>query len=333
MNILYIGPYRQKSIPGLTSLFILMNLLKNTNHKVSARPIYINKEPTNEDILQNIVKAEQEQYDNYDIVIQHTTADMSRKINAIKKNIIILINNEEILSEDTIEKLAGFDSVLVDSKTTYNLYKAYYPKIANKLVTYDYDIIIPPMQVGQFNVNPFEISKKLYFIGDYKDNINIIYNLCHSFIKHSVNSIDEHSLILYLFNMDPNTKQNITNNINQIYSSYGIKYAINRIIIAPIECNLINIITAHNTGLVYININESNSNSLNYKICNSLNKNILNFNDTDYIFEFTRNNRISDKNCLGISCSSIDNKINKLLNNNYTEQPQPFKKQHISTLI
>jgi hypothetical protein len=133
--------------------------------------------------------------------------------------------------------------------------------------------------------------------------------------------------------MDPNTKQNITNNINQIYSSYGIKYAINRIMIAPIECNLINIITAHNTGSVYININESNSNSLNYKICNSLNKNILNFNDTDYIFEFTRNNRISDKNCLGISCSSIDNKINKLLNNNYTEQPQPFKKQHISTLI
>ena len=310
MNILYIGPYRQKSLAGLTSLFILMNLLKNKKHKISSRPIYLDKEPINQDIVEDIIKAEREQYDSYDVIIQHTTPDMSIKINAVKKNIIILINNEEILSDDVLEKLAGFDSILVDNKITYNLYKEYYPKISSKLTTYDYDLLIPPMQLSQFDVNPFEITKKLYFIGDYKDNINNIYNLCNAFIKHSANCVDEYSLILYLFNMDTRIKQNITNNINEIYSSYGIKYAINRIMIAPIDCNLQNIITAHNTGSIFINISESNSNSLNYKICNSLNKKILDFNDTDYTFEFTRNNRITDKRCLGISCGSIDNKIN-----------------------
>jgi hypothetical protein len=318
---------------GLTSLFILMNLLQNKQHKISSRPLYQETEPVNQNIIQDIVRAEHERYDSYDIVIQHTTPDMAIKINAVKKNIIILINNEEILSEDVVEKLAGFDTILVDNKTTYNLYKEYYPRIASKLTTYDYDLLIPPMQLTQFDVNPFGITKKLYFIGDYKDNINNIYNICHAFIKHSVNCVDEYSLILYLFNIDPSIKQNITSNINQIYSSYGIKYAINRIMIAPIDCTLENIITAHNTASIFININESNSNSLNCKICNSLNKNVLSFNDTDYIFEFTRNNRVSGKRCLGISCGSIDNKINKALNNNYTDQPQPFKKQHISTLI
>jgi hypothetical protein len=333
MNILYIGPYRQKSMVGLTSLFILMNLLQNKKHKVSSRPIYLDKDPINQDIVQDIIKAEHGQYDSYDVIIQHVTLDMCVKINAVKKNIIIPINNEEILSEDDVEKLAGFDTILVDNKTIYNLYKEYYSKIANRLTTYDYDLVIPPTQLAQFDVSPFGITKKLYFIGDYQNNINNIYSLCHAFIKHSVNCSDEYSLILYLFNIDPSIKQNITNNINQIYSSYKIKYAINRIIIAPIDCNLQNIITAHNTGSVFINIGDSNSNSLNYKICNSLNKQIINFNDTDYIFEFTRNNRVTDKKCLGVSCGSIDTKINKALNNNCTDQPQPFKKQHISALI
>lgn len=317
---------------GLTSLVILMNLLQNKKHKVSSRPIYLNKDPINQDIVQEVVKAEHDQYDSYDIIIQHVTLDMCIKINAVKKNIVIPINNQEILSEDDLEKLAAFDAILVDNKTIYNLYKEYYSKIANKLTTYDYDLFIPPTQLAEFDVNPFGITKKLYFIGDYENNINNIYSLCHAFIKHSINCTDEYSLILYLFNIDPNIKQNITNNINQIYSSYEIKYAINRIMIAPIDCNLQNIITAHNTGSVYINIGDSNSNSLNYKISNSLNKQIINFNDTDYIFEFTRNNRIHNKQCLGVSCGSIDTKMNKALNN-CIDQPQPFKKQHISTLI
>jgi len=333
MNILYIGPYRQKSIVGLTSLVILTNLLQNKKHKVSSRPIYLNKDPINPDIPQNIIQSENDQHDSYDVIIQHVDVETCVKINSVKKNIIILINNEEILSDDDIEKLLKFDTILVDNKTTYNLYKEHYPKIANKLTTYDYDLMVPSMQLAQFDMNPFGITKKLYFIGDYQNNINNIYSLCHAFIKHSVNCNDEYSMILYLFNIDTNIKQNIINNINQIYSSYEIKYAINRIVIAPIDCNLQNIITAHNTGSVFINIGDNNSNSLNYKIGSSLNKTILNFNDTDYIFEFTRNNRITNKKCLGISCSSIDTKINKTLNNNYTDQPQPFKKQHISAVI
>jgi hypothetical protein len=42
MNILYIGPYRQKGTVGITSLFVLINILSKTNTRVSSRPIYIN---------------------------------------------------------------------------------------------------------------------------------------------------------------------------------------------------------------------------------------------------------------------------------------------------
>lgn len=326
-NILYIAPYKQININGILSLFILVNLIKS-RFNITARPIFLNNSATLDFINNDIERIEKTKF-NYDTVIQVTSPNECVKINksSIKNNILIPILNEEILSEDSISRISQFDKVLVDTKSKYNALSSLDKKLSSKLYTYDYTIPINIDSNNTFNLGALSKTKKIYTIVDANNNITNIYNLCCSFLKNIL--YREYSLNLYVYNIDQNLKNTLDNLISKIYSGSEIKYSINRIILIPIEPNLDSIVTAHTTGSIFIDLENS---SLNTKLAELLKNPVIYFNNEDYNFEMHRNNQLRLEGYNGLKSKSIDLKINQLLNGSIEPQHQ-FKKTDISKII
>lgn len=332
MNILYIGPYRQKTIMGITSLVFLKNILANNkSHNITSRPIYINSSHNLNTLDDQILNSEKLRLDHYDMIIQNVDIKDSIKIPSVSKNIIVPILNESVLSTEDTDNLMQFDEILTDSKVSYNRIINSSSKLKNKTKTYDYDILLNSIPNNQFNIGLLNKTKKIYFIGNYTNNITNVENLCRSFIKNI--SHNEYSLILYLFDMTEQLKNELNNSIQKIYSDYQIKYAINRTVIIPIETTTDNILIAHQTGDVFVNLQDDNTNSLNNKLAMALKKSTVSFDIDDYQTKLMQNNKLY-KNCVAVSENAIDVKIKKVLsNNNYVENLVPFKKEHINKII
>lgn len=331
MNILYIGPYRQKTIIGMTSLVFLKNILANNkSHNITSRPIYINSSHNLNTLDDQILNSEKLRLDHYDMVIQNVGIKDCIKIYSVSKNVIVPILNESVLSTEEIDRLVKFDEILTDSKVSYNRIVNSSSKLKNKTKTYDYDILLDSIPNNQFNIGILNKTKKIYFIGNYTNNITNIENLCRSFIKNI--SYNEYSLILYLLDMTEKLKNELGNSIQQIYSDYQIKYAINRTVIIPIESIINNIFIAHQTGDVFVNLQDDNTNSLNSKLAMALKKSVVSFDIDDYQTKLIQNNKLY-KNCVAVSEDAVDIKLKKVLSNNYTENLVSFKKEHINKII
>ena len=331
MNILYIGPYRQKTIIGMTSLVFLKNILANNkSNNITSRPIYINSSHNLNTLDDQILNSEKLRLDHYDMVIQNVGIKDCIKIYSVSKNVIVPILNESVLSTEEIDRLVKFDEILTDSKVSYNRIVNSSSKLKNKTKTYDYDILLDSIPNNQFNIGILNKTKKIYFIGNYTNNITNIENLCRSFIKNI--SYNEYSLILYLLDMTEKLKNELGNSIQQIYSDYQIKYAINRTVIIPIESIINNIFIAHQTGDVFVNLQDDNTNSLNSKLAMALKKSVVSFDIDDYQTKLIQNNKLY-KNCVAVSEDAVDIKLKKVLSNNYTENLVSFKKEHINKII
>lgn len=332
MNILYIGPYRQKTIIGMTSLVFLKNILANNkSHNITSRPIYINSSHNLNTLDDQILNSEKLRLDHYDMVIQNVGIKDCIKIHSVCKNVIVPIINESVLSTEEIDRLVEFDEILTDSKVSYNRIVNSSSKLKNKTKTYDYDILLNSIPNNQFNIGILNKTKKIYFIGNYTNNITNVENLCRSFIKNI--SYNEYSLILYLLDMTEKLKNELNNSIQQIYSDYQIKYAINRTVIIPIESITDNIFIAHQTGDVFVNLQDDNTNSLNSKLALALKKSVVSFDINDYQTKLIQNNKLY-KNCIAVSENAVDIKLKRVLSsNNYTENLVSFKKEHINKII
>lgn len=328
MNILYIGPYRQKDTVGLTSLNILVNLLQS-KHTVSARPIYLNKNSitVSDD---KILEAENKRSEYYDIVIQNVKPDQAIKIDSISSNILIPILNEKILSKNTVDTLNQFDLILTDTKLSYHKLCSY-KKLANKVKTYDYQLVSIDIKNNLFDIGLLNLNKKLYFVGNYQTNIENICNICNAFVKNVCNY--NFSLILFIANLNQENKNKLDNIVNGIYNDYNIKYTINKIAIVSIDCSLESIFTAHKTGDIYVDIQDEHTNSMNVKIANLFNSKVIEFNAEDNEYYCHRNDRTHDHGCLSIGYKAIESKIYKAIINNTVENPIPFKKEHINLII
>jgi glycosyltransferase involved in cell wall biosynthesis len=113
-NILYIAPYRQNDGWGLASKDCLLSLL-TTPHTVSSVPVYLNHSARCDITDKNILRSEQINCDNYDIVIQ-VALPMSLSYNRdCGKNIgMIFLENNKLFS-DSIMALNSLDQILVSS--------------------------------------------------------------------------------------------------------------------------------------------------------------------------------------------------------------------------
>jgi hypothetical protein len=141
-------------------------------------------------------------------------------------------------------------------------------------------------------------------------------------------------LVLFLFDIDAKIKNDIESMISNIYAENNIKHAINRVLIAPIDATLDNILTAHQTGDIFIDLQDDNSNTVNNKFAATLKKPIVSFGVDDYDYSYDRNHTIYSAGCTGVSYKSIETKIKRAISDKiYSEHIIPFKKQHINKII
>ena len=229
-----------------------------------------------------------------------------------------------------MDTLNQFDLILTDTKISYNKLCSY-KKIANKVKTYDYQLISVDIQNNLFDIGLLNLNTKLYFIGNYQANIENIYNICNAFIKNIYNH--NFSLILFIANLNQENKNKLDSIINKIYDVYNIKYTINKIAIVSIDYSLESIFAAHKTGDIYIDIQDEHTNSMNVKIANLFNSKVIEFSAEDNEYYCNRNDRTYDHGCLYVGYKAIESKICKAIINNTVENPIPFKKEHINLII
>lgn len=332
MNILYIGPYRQQDVNGLTSMQILSHLIKNKLHKVKCAPIYLDPISIESEIPDNILNAEKRSLDNYDIVVQYAHMDQLVKIDKISKNIAMPIISCNNIKESELEQLQRFDSILVDTKLAYNRLVRHH-KLRNKVHTFSYEISSLDKQITKstYNIGVLQYTTKMYFIGNYSKNITNIINLCKAFVTNIKSK--EYSLILYVYGLDFSTKNNLENLIKQLYINNNLQYTINRILVVPIEYTLTHLVRAHNTGDIFVDLQDDNSNSFNVKIAKYFNKTIVQYKVEDLAFQFDRNNSTSLYGFEGVSEYHINSSMKNIIHGTNSYDELPFKQKDLIELL
>lgn len=332
MNILYIGPYRQKDVNGLTSIQILSHLIQRGRHKIKCAPVYFDTTRIDNEIPDNILDAEKHSLDHYDVIVQYAHTDQLMKIDKISKNIAIPIISCSRIKDSELEQLYRFDSVLVDTKLAYNKLVRNHT-LRNKVHTFNYDISSLDQKIAKstYNIGVLQYATKVYFIGNYAKNITNIANLCKSFVA-NINS-QEYTLLLYLSGLDFSTKNNLDNLIKQLYINNNLQYTINRILIIPIEYTLTHLVRAHNTGDIFIDLQDDNSNSFNVKLAKYFNKTVVQYGVENLAFQFDRNNSSSLYGFEGVSEHHINSSLHNIVQGTNSYGGLPFKQKDLVELL
>jgi hypothetical protein len=308
MNALYLGPYRQNNDEGILSRLYLNSICEILD--TTSRPIYINAKSTD---IHTLFKSEINHLENLDVLIQHLPINSLAINKAFHKNICIPIVDNTVLINDQIDKLNLFDKIWID-----NLYL--YKQLSPKIKPIKYKLIRPDisnLQIhsNKFNLSSYDFTRKIYAICDFQSNLDLIYDLCLSFLRIN-KEISNLSLILFIYNIDNVSIQNISNKIKDFYSLYENKT--NSINIIPISINndLESLILCHNTGDIFLDVSENNKTSLNYYLATQMNKKILDISDIDMSITLTRNNLYSSSGFSYINTDIIYNSIKNILISN-----------------
>jgi hypothetical protein len=141
------------------------------------------------------------------------------------------------------------------------------------------------------------------------------------------------ALVLYLLDVDFKDKEYIDKRINDIYTNYYSNNRLNKVITVPIQTSLKNLIIAHNTCDILIDLHNKGSNSINLKIAQALNKSIIHISN-DLTYKSNDHAEMAHSGYLSISEEHIDNAIRTYINSkNLQTTPSLFKTQHLNKII
>lgn len=330
-NILFIGPYRQRDINGITSIALAHNIINGSANRVKLRPLYINGKYSVSKIDKVLHDHEQTPIHTFDTVVQHVPIQQASIINAVNRNILIPINTIDLV-DDIDQHLAKFDAILVDNKYDSIRLSQAYPSIQKNIKHIDYAFSVSSKESGTFDLGLINSSEKLYTICDYKLNIRTIYDIIVSFIANLRSK--NMSLVLFTTDITAQEKNELESFILQSYKLLGMQHTINRVVVAPITSDLNNIYSAHRSANVFIDAIDYGSNSIHTKIINDLNNSIIKI-DPEYVFSLTDGyNNISKNGSLKLSAQAINYGIKKYIENKSTEQNTLlFKTHHINKYI
>ena len=307
MNSLYIGPYRQVDNLGILSRLYLQDFA-SISSKMMSRPVYLNIHPK---YLGGQLDSENN-IENLDTIIQNLPIDML--VSDYKKtNIAIPIISNKRFSPKDIAKLNKFNYVLVDDPCAYE-------ELSSNL-----------------NVNVFFIKpnihnhyKKVYLVADYSSNVDLIDTIILQFSS----LLSKHrnlSLVLFLSGIDQQTSSLLESKIRTIYEKFSLRTDTMHIIMIASELDEESHVVAHNTGDIFLNLNDFPRNSLNFYLAEALNKPVLDLSDIDKCVINYRNNTYSEDGInIADPCSLSHYMARAISNNNHTEN---FKSQYIKDII
>jgi glycosyltransferase involved in cell wall biosynthesis len=165
-NILYVGPYRQNDGWGLAARDCLLSLL-TTGHNISAVPVYLNYNAKYDILDKNILEAEKNISNSYDIVIQKALPSaLSYNGNYAQNIAIIFLENNKLFS-DGVFPLNSMNQILVSTQKEVECLK-------RSGVNTKANSIMQP--IGTKNISKFsEYDNKLQFAERVKNSYKFYY--------------------------------------------------------------------------------------------------------------------------------------------------------------
>jgi len=290
MNSLFVGPYRQNNLTGLTSLSILHHLAANvpTTHNLCCRNIYtesVNIDRTNQ-LCDKFLDLEHSAK-RPDIIIQHVPVD-SVYLNRAVYNICIPIIDSRNIEMSQLIRLAACNKILVDNSYSYQLLSTLIP---NKISLINYSPIIVDI-AEQLKLGVYQHTQKLYFVGTYAENMDLLHDLILTFIV-SMSGNSDVSLLLFLTNMSQKDVEALNKYVQQTYNDINVSNIFTKVIVIPIQPDLSIINNCHKTGDVYLAINDNPKNALNINYAKYHNKRVIDWSSLTYEYTYRRNKRIS----------------------------------------
>ena len=311
MNILYIGPYRQLDMSGTHSFAILQKLLKIPDINVSSRPIYIQNNTT-DSINKNISKrevfnAEHQKLDHYDTIIQNVPIKWFCSDLRFKNNIFIPILDSENFFDEDIQKLEYCNKILVDSDYSQLRFNAIglKDKVHRYVLSTEPDIITDlfgPTVDKKMDLKIYNSFIKIYTIVNYTKDTDIIHDTIISFLSTEKRSNCCFVLFLLNFNQDESTR--LSEFLSLVYQSLNRTMIFRKVLLVPIDASSENLLAAHKTGDIFLNIGAASYNSLNEMLCSSANSQFVSSKNSDFTRPNIQNNRLSS---VGYSITEHEN--------------------------
>lgn len=319
MNILYVGPYRQNNYYGLYSQAIIQSL--GSKHNLTIRPIFYSSEDNNNP-PPTLAQLESTRYQNYDCLVQHVEVKDILYTNIVNKNMVIpIINNsddQELLGSKLVDKY------LLDS----DQYKHIFPESKTELFELEFDFSINRKEI--FDIGPLLPMKKLYFVGKYQENIDTILSTIRAFVSLQKDIDPNIALVFFVLNINQNQIATIKEYIKKIYSKFGYKYTIDKIAIVPISMSIKNILSCHNSGDIYLNLNTSPCSSIDRVIARNLDKEVIPSINNNYDNLYYEDNPTTNW-CLSYTDKSIANHMINYFKQ--TDKKQPIKNRKINNIL
>jgi len=174
MNILYVGPYRQKDGWGEASRNFILSLQK-TKHEIAIRPIFLGGAPILGDMPQPFSSLELRNLDDYDAVIQHTLPSYFEYDGRFGKNIgMFFYETGNYKHTGWVEKCNLLDEIWVSSDVEMKNAKQSGVETTIKKVHIPVDVTKFQRSYDK-NILPTQ-GFTFYFIGEYiqRKNLNAL---------------------------------------------------------------------------------------------------------------------------------------------------------------
>ena len=258
MNILYIAPYRLANDLGLESLNLLCHLY-DSEHIIVSR-CFFNGSATIKDLslLDVINHTENSTISKFDLLIQHLPIQNLSYTSKIGSSLIWPVTQGLIPSNEQIDKykfLASKSIFLYDNTIDKFLLEHIGIKKHIMLINSISNKLYDKTNIGKFNIGIYKTYNKYYTIVNHSLEHHI-QSLIVNFIR-TVGKKQNNCLLLFMPGISQNILDKYNAYIKDCYKSFDISFSINKIIIIPIDYNIENLLSAHNTGDVYINLKDS----------------------------------------------------------------------------
>jgi hypothetical protein len=293
MHSLFVGPYRQTNTNGLASLSILHHLASKIqpNHSLACRNLYIdsvNVDRTNNlcskfDQLENSAAMPQ-------TIIQHVPLHSIYVSNRIYNICIPIIDNRGIDIQH-ITRLATCNKIIADNAYSQEILSKLLPGYQIQHINYD-PIVMDCKQ--KINLGAYLYTKKLYFIGSYLDNIDLLQDLILSFIV-SMSGKENISLLLFLTDTNKKDIDNVNGYISLVYKELSVTNVFPKVVCIDTKFDLAHINNCHKIGDIYLNINDGSKNGLHINYARHHNKQIIDWSNLSFEFTNKRNNIINEQ--------------------------------------
>lgn len=274
MNILYIGPYKDISMDGISSRYFVNNLRSIPNSSLTLQSITLsNKIDTSVSYDEETIQSGLE---SYDVVIQQAPVDLIVNDTRIKKSIIIPIIGE--LNEKIINtlKIKTFHKLLVSSKYHLDKLKKIF---GSKVVYLRYHDNVTKVN-KKYNIRFLNKTQKFYYIGSYTKQQNSVRKIILSFIM-AFRTDPSVSLVLFL-EENPLDLEQLNKDIADYKKQLNLINDFKKITIAAFDNTEESLLITHNGGDIYISPIISNSN-IHCDIAQAYKKKILYIDRVDCI--------------------------------------------------